>query len=54
MFPCTKFHLIWRTTKILKKQALNSKDGYSNVRLYQISVNLEKLSFWDQICPKTL
>ena len=39
-------------TKILEKQTLNSKWGYSNVPLHQILANLEKFSFWDQICPK--
>ena len=39
-------------TKILKTQTLNLKYGYSNVLLYQVSVNLENFSFWDQIYPE--
>ena len=37
-------------TKLLEKQTL--KKGYSNVRSYQISVNLENFSFGDQVYLK--
>ena len=38
--------------KNFEKINIKFQIGYSNVRLYQISVNLENFSFWDQICPK--
>ena len=58
VYPCTKFWLSWRTSdfrtkfaqksmndKNFEKQTLNMKLTYSNVRLYQIWVNLENFSF---------
>ena len=36
----------------IKKKTLNSKHGKGNVRLYQISVNRESFSFWDQVYPQ--
>ena len=38
--------------KNFEKITLTSSQAYSNVRLYEISVNLKDLKFWDQICPK--
>ena len=68
MYPCTKFHLIWRTSdfvgpnfpkenindKNLKKQTLKSKQAYGNLPLYQVSVNLKNFRFWDQLCPNNM
>ena len=56
-----KFHSIlfstnWLNYMILEwnlpKKLVNGK-YFEKLRLYQISVNLENLSFWDHICLKT-
>ena len=36
----------------LKNYTSKPKSAYNNMPLYQISVNLENIRFWDQICPK--
>ena len=60
MYPCTKFQLIWRTSdfgmKFAQKTRVTKDFAKINIKIvirtYQISVNLENFSFWDQICPK--
>ena len=67
IYLCTKFQSIWRTSdfgtkvapkiwmkRILKEKKLNSKEVCGNLPLYQISVILEDVRFWDQICQKNM
>ena len=61
MYPCMKFsHFVSDYgTKFAKinmndKNVEKSKQANSGLPLYQISVNLKNVRFWDQICPKII
>ena len=40
--------ILWKITHQKPESA------YNNMPMYQISVNLENIRFWDQVCPKNM